>query len=77
MLGCLLPATGALAIASTNEELRHRSSGHLFMVLVAIACGLAGALGAIVFRLMIRFVQGAFFQGAEGISALVDEGEQG
>ena len=44
------------------------------MVLVAMACGLAGALGAIVFRLMIRFVQGAFFQGAEGISALEDEG---
>ena len=48
MLGCLLPATGALAIAATNEELRGRPSGHLFMVLVAMACGLAGALGAIV-----------------------------
>ena len=72
-----MPATrriGALAITSTHEALRVRTSGHLFMVAVAIACGLAGAFSAIVFRLMIRFVQAVFFQGAEGISALLEEG---
>ena len=44
------------------------------MVLVAIACGLAGALGAVVFRFLIRSVQAAFFEGAEGLSSMLDEG---
>ncbi len=44
------------------------------MVIVAIACGLAGALGAVVFRLMIRWVQAIFFGGAEGIAQVLDEG---
>ncbi len=44
------------------------------MVAVAIACGLAGALGAVVFRLMIRGVQAFFFGGSEGIAAFLDEG---
>jgi CIC family chloride channel protein len=44
------------------------------MVAVAVACGLAGALGAIIFRLLIRTVQAAFFEGAEGIEGLVEEG---
>jgi len=44
------------------------------MVLVAIACGLAGASGAILFRLMIRFCQAAFFGGPEGVVDVVDEG---
>ena len=44
------------------------------MVLVAIAVGLFGAAGAIAFRLLIRFVQASFFEGAEGLTHLVEEG---
>jgi CIC family chloride channel protein len=44
------------------------------MVLVAVACGLAGASGAILFRLMIRFCQAAFFGGPAGVSDMVGEG---
>jgi CIC family chloride channel protein len=44
------------------------------MVLVAAACGLAGAAGAIGFRFLIRLFQAAFFEGAEGISGLFDAG---
>ena len=44
------------------------------MVLVATACGLAGALGAVIFRFMIRFVQAVFFEGADGIENLFAEG---
>ena len=40
------------------------------MVLVAVACGLAGAVGAIAFRFMIRLVQAAFFEGVAGIENL-------
>ena len=44
------------------------------MVMVAIACGLAGASGAILFRLMIRFCQAAFFGGPDGIVDVIHEG---
>jgi hypothetical protein len=44
------------------------------MVLVAVACGLTGALGAVLFRFLIRFVQALFFEGAEGLTALFEEG---
>jgi CIC family chloride channel protein len=44
------------------------------MVLVAVACGLAGALGAVLFRFMIRTVQAAFFEGVTGLQALLQEG---
>ena len=44
------------------------------MVLVAISCGLAGAFGAIVFRLMIRLFQGAFFGGVQGVAAVYEKG---
>lgn len=44
------------------------------MVAVGIACGLAGAIGAVVFRLMIRFVQAMLFEGTDGIDALLAEG---
>ena len=47
------------------------------MVLVAIACGLAGALGAVAFRSLIRLVQSAFFEGFEGLTQLVSEGVLG
>jgi CIC family chloride channel protein len=44
------------------------------MVGLSVAVGLAGAIGAVVFRLMIRFVQAFFFEGSEGVSAVIDEG---
>lgn len=44
------------------------------MVLVAVGVGLAGALGAVVFRLLIRTVQALFFEGADGIATLIEEG---
>jgi CIC family chloride channel protein len=44
------------------------------MVAVAISCGLGGAAGAVVFRFMIRAVQAAFFEGAGGLSDLLDAG---
>ncbi len=44
------------------------------MVLVATAVGLAGALGAVVFRFMIRFVQAVAFEGTDGIASLIEEG---
>ncbi|UCE86267.1 MAG: chloride channel protein, partial [Deltaproteobacteria bacterium] len=48
-----------------------RVGGHLFMVLVAVAIGLAGALGAVVFRFLIRFFQAGFFTGLGGAEAVV------
>ena len=56
----------------TTENLRSRTTGHLLMVSVAVACGITGALGAVVFRFMIRLVQTAFFEGASGIESLFD-----
>ena len=43
------------------------------MVAVAIACGLAGAAGAVAFRFLIRLVQAAFFGRLEGLEPLFDE----
>ncbi len=40
---------------------RERASEHLFVVLVAIACGLAGAAGAIVLRALVHGFSSAFF----------------
>jgi CIC family chloride channel protein len=51
-----------------------RRGGHLFMVAAAIFVGLAGAIGAVAFRLLIRTVQGIAFGGAEGLVAVADEG---
>ncbi|MCP4904922.1 MAG: chloride channel protein [bacterium] len=48
--------------------------GHLFMVGAAIFVGLAGALGAVIFRLLIRLVQGFAFEGTDGVLAVVEEG---
>jgi CIC family chloride channel protein len=44
------------------------------MVLVAVAIGFAGAGGAIVFRILIRLFQGAFFGGLEGVTAVLQAG---
>ena len=48
--------------------------GHLFMVVAAVFVGLAGALGAVLFRLMIRMVQGLAFEGMDGLVAVFEEG---
>ena len=60
--------------AATAATPRFRSTGHLFMVLVAAACGLAGAFGAVAFRFLIRFFQALFFEGSQGVEALFEEG---
>ena len=54
--------------------MRARSTGHLFMVTIAVAVGLAGAAGAIVFRFLIRFIQASFFEGTEGIVGIFEAG---
>ncbi|MFP6605556.1 MAG: chloride channel protein [Myxococcota bacterium] len=51
-----------------------RRGGHLFMVVAAIFVGLAGAIGAVAFRLLIRTVQAAAFDGAEGLAELAEQG---
>ena len=48
--------------------------GHLFMVVAAIFTGLAGALGAVVFRLMIRAVQATAWGGIEGFDSMLSDG---
>jgi len=57
-----------------GEIIGWRRGGHLFAVAVAIACGLAGALGAVVFRLLIRLSQALFFEGPAGVAAVLEEG---
>ncbi len=44
------------------------------MVAAAIFVGLAGALGAVAFRLLIRTVQATAFAGTEGLAVLAEEG---
>lgn len=44
------------------------------MVLLAVACGLAGAAGAVVFRILIRFCQALFFGGSDGLARFWDAG---
>ncbi|MDX1648796.1 MAG: chloride channel protein [Myxococcota bacterium] len=61
-------------MAQEASRLQWRRGGHLFTVLVAIAIGLAGALGAVVFRLLIRLFQGLFFEGPSGVAAVLEEG---
>jgi CIC family chloride channel protein len=53
---------------------RPAASGQLLMVVLAIACGLAGAAGAVLFRVLIRFAQAAFFGGVDGVTAFLEEG---
>jgi len=44
------------------------------MVVCAIFVGLAGAIGAVLFRLMIRVIQGFAFEGLDGVAAVFEEG---
>ncbi|MDH3211110.1 MAG: chloride channel protein [Myxococcales bacterium] len=53
---------------------RVRTTGHLFMVSVAVACGIAGALGAVAFRFLIQFFQAGFFEGLAGVRDLFAKG---
>lgn len=62
-----------ITTAADRSQILERG-GHLFMVVAAVFVGLAGALGAVLFRLLIRFVQATAFEGGEGISALLEEG---
>jgi CIC family chloride channel protein len=47
--------------------------GQLFLVGVAVVCGIGGAFAAIVFRIGIRFFTSLFFQGADGVTAFLHE----
>jgi CIC family chloride channel protein len=62
------------AITSASSRQIRATTGHLFMVLVAMAVGLCGAIGAVVFRFLIRLVQATAFEGIEGVDRLFDEG---
>ena len=44
------------------------------MVVCAVFVGLAGAIGAVLFRLMIRVIQGFAFEGLDGVAAVFEEG---
>lgn len=48
---------------------RGYSRRHVFMVLVAVACGVAGAFGAVFFRGLIELFQAFFYGGAGGVAA--------
>jgi CIC family chloride channel protein len=48
-----------------------RFSGHLFMVIVAILCGVGGAFGAIAFRALIQLFQEVFFGGFGALVAFL------
>ncbi len=49
--------------------------GHLYMVVAAVFTGIMGAIGAVLFRLLIRTVQAIAFEGpSEGIPNLLEEG---
>ena len=58
----------------TTTEFRAKTTGHLFIVLVAVAVGLCGAVGAVAFRFLIRLVQATAFEGIDGLERLFDEG---
>jgi len=54
-------------IWARRRPLLYRSQ--LFLVSLAVACGVGGAFAAIVFRVLIRFFTALFFAGGEGVSA--------
>jgi CIC family chloride channel protein len=55
--------------ASIPGSQRGFSRRHLFMLFVAVGCGVAGAFGAVGFRYLIQLFQSLFFGGAAGIGA--------
>jgi chloride channel protein, CIC family len=70
----ILPHRSRTIEASRKTKARVGSSGHVIMVFVAVGCGLAGAMGAVFFRFLIRLVQAALFEGPDGLSALFAAG---
>ena len=54
-----------------SARTRQQSTAHLYMVLIATAVGLCGAIGAVAFRFLIRFVQATAFEGTAGIETPV------
>jgi CIC family chloride channel protein len=54
---------------SSRQRARFQQ-GQLFLVGVAIACGVGGAFAAIAFRILIRFFTSVFFGDAEGLGDL-------
>ncbi len=67
-------AAQAHAQRAEGERRWLRGGGHLFIVIVAIACGLAGAVGAAAFRWLIGVFEGLFFGGFDGLSAALAGG---
>ncbi|MCR9094368.1 MAG: chloride channel protein [bacterium] len=63
-----------MSSSSTEARSLLERGGHLYMVGCAVFVGLAGALGAVLFRLMIRLIQGLFFEGTAGVAAVFEEG---
>jgi len=63
-----------LSISTAERSQLFERGGHFFMVVAAIFVGLAGALGAVLFRLLIRLVQGFAFEGMDGVLAVFEEG---
>ncbi len=61
------------SMSADTQQLLERG-GHLYMVGCAVFVGLAGALGAVLFRLMIRLVQGFAFEGTHGVAIVFEEG---
>jgi CIC family chloride channel protein len=59
--------------SANNSQLLDRG-GHLFMVGAAVMVGLAGALGAVLFRLLIRSVQAVAFEGFDALPGVFIEG---
>ncbi len=61
--------------STTERSALFEKGGHLYMVVAAVFTGVMGAIGAVAFRLLIRFVQAIAFEGpATGIENLLDEG---
>lgn len=61
-----------IALFRVAERVRQGGSGHLFMVVVAIVCGLGGGFGAVGLRALIEFVQGQFFGHGRPFLAVVE-----
>ena len=63
-----------MSISTAERSQLFERGGHFFMVVAAVFVGLAGALGAVLFRLLIRLVQGFAFEGMDGVLAVFEEG---
>jgi CIC family chloride channel protein len=61
----------ATAAPSLRSRRARFQQGQLFLVCVAIACGIGGAFAAIVFRILIRLFTSVFFGDVEGLRELL------